>query len=187
MSAHLFPLHELRSSGIWPGYGHPWYYHIHMIYSFRMITRRSFSCSNNDCLQLCPGRWASPGAGLPSGHSFGWYEVWDLFQSGITGRVSEEVLEWNCQSTLVLRVFCHTLYIWTGILHNLCWTILQRFNCCLPSDSKFTNLFWSCFVCLSILNLKSFSKIIATSFYIEGLSRELCLASLNSFSFLSSG
>ena len=56
--------------------------------------------------------------------------------------------------------------------------------CCLPSDSKFTNLFWSCFVCLSILNLKSFSKIIATSFYIEGLSREHCLASLNSFSFL---
>ena len=144
-------------------------------------------------LQLCPGRWASPGAGLPSGHSFGWYEVWDLFQSGITGRVSEEVLEWNCQSTLVLRVFCHnTLYIWTEILHNiwteilhnLWWTILQRFNCCLPSDSKFTNLFWSCFVCLSILNLKSFSKIIATSFYIEGLSREHCLASLNSFSFL---
>ena len=48
--------------------------------------------------------------------------VWDLFQSGITGRVSEEVLEWNCQSIFVLRP--ELTFICFEKFHNLCcWSI----------------------------------------------------------------
>ena len=84
------------------------------------------------------------------------YEVWDLFQSGITGRVSEEVLEWNCQSALVLRPqrtcryckgFLH-IFICTGKLHNICWTILRWQK----SAHMYLQIF-SDLVCLSLLNL----------------------------------
>ena len=54
VSAHLFPLHELRSSGIWPGYGHPCFYHIHMMIFNLWIARQGILGS------VFPTSWAGP-------------------------------------------------------------------------------------------------------------------------------